>query len=756
MRMFIKQKYFAQCSIFNGIQRISIAGVFFFFVCLQLLPLSAQTAPDAGLTDTPDGETEITAPVPPETIQPEEATEPNTDNPDEQPAEPAPEEPAAPENPPPDFSNTDTDSPVPAETAQPAEEQPQTDTQTNETEPQQQTGEQTQQNDETLQAVPPAVEHIVTYNETHFFKGGVSAVSVHSKQNKIFFAGNDGFITSFRYPDMEADTWQVSPLPIKAIAAHPKQPYIAFYETDGMGIHAVSVWNWNTKEPLYRKKLDETVVSLAWSGGGTYLFVGNTSTSGINVFDEQGNDVSVFVTQPGIVLLAATAETERSVVTYSETGTLLYTGLQKKALPTRFESETKLTDPTILKNYTRFAGYKNNAVFVIDALSGKTLQTYKANEPIFATRISDTIPLWLEKTSAASYCIRQGNKASPDFTCHETITAAAHLGGLIFAGTREGNLYALRQENNLKVSVQSIHAPNFIPIIDVQSFKNKLYALTETAVYTASEGSDSFTLLTNFLSVNFKPNKLTACETGIFLWKYDAKAPVYFYSFEKDKIAPFFKSNEPVLAINTYRTNCLITFKFSGIKLFDSNAKLLFSYKISGIRNAVQINEKTILTAKNAAGELQPIYLINTVTNETLPFPINGIFSYELIKNKTKPQELYCFVISVETAVPQTIVYKIVLNTDKPLESRFKKLLQYNGETLDSFIDSSGAFAITNLGGSLVAVDNRNSQVLSLMRSYAFSTAGTFTSKYFYSLNSDGTLGLYDQVLNFIRIVKLP
>ena len=165
--------------------------------------------------------------------------------------------------------------------------------------------------DENSRTESPEVELRVGYDEMHFFTGGVSAISVHPASNKVFFAGNDGFVTALLYPSMSADTWQVSRYRIKALATHPVLPYIAFYETDDMGVHMVSVWDWNKKEAIYQNKLDEQVVSISWSARGSYLFVGNTSISGVNVFDAQGNEVPIFVVQPGIVLLAATTENER-------------------------------------------------------------------------------------------------------------------------------------------------------------------------------------------------------------------------------------------------------------------------------------------------------------------------------------------------------------------------------------------------------------------------------------------------------------
>lgn len=597
---------------------------------------------------------------------------------------------------------------------------------------------------------------LIGYNETHFFDGGVSAICVHNigqTNDKIYVAGNDGYVTSFTYPDFVADTWQVSRCSIKALAAHPKMPYLAIYVTDGLAKNEVSLWNWNQKEKLFTLKFDSSVVSLSWSAKGTYLFVGNTSTSGINAFDVQGNECDIFLTAPGIVHLAATASSEKSVVTYSETGNLIYTNLKKKTLPIKFETETNLVNLCVLKNYTMFAGYKDNSIFLLDALSGKGVQTYKAKDPVFATRITDSVPIWLEKTNG-KYCIRQGNIKTPDFDFDEKITVAAHLGDVIFVGTQSGNIYTLQQKSDKSILVQKILEPHFLHIKNIQGFGKTLYALTETAIYYKNEASSDFKLLQNLLTTNIQPNKMAVCDTGIFLWETGSKSPIYFYHFELDKLSLFIRPSGNILSLSCYENNCIISIRFFGLQIYDIKTKnLKFKYTVEGIQDATQISTKNILFAKNAFESLQVIFLLNIETGETLPLPIEGIFAYGLSKNIVNQTEVHCFVVNQVDYENQTIMYEIRINPIKPLESTIRKVLGLKGEELESFVVSKEKSIVTNLSTTLLAGSDKKYSELS--RSYSFSKQATFTENYFYALNCDGTISVYDVNLNFLSILKL-
>ena len=262
----------------------------------------------------------------------------------------------------------------------------------------------------------PEQDKLRSAKVVHKFSGGVTEI-MNSGSLPIFFAaGKDGFVTRYSYPKFEPDTWQLSSMPIQKIAVHPKGQLVAVYETNGFSIHQVSLWDWAKKKTLFSKRLSDSVVSLSWSANGTYLFVGNRSTDGITVLDSKGIVQNIYQEAPGIVFLAATASTERSIVTYGESGRLVYTDIAKKKKLKEFRTENKLENPNLIKNFTRIIGYKDNNVYVIDAVTGETVSKHQARYALFASKIQDSVPIWIERTRRKNeWCIRQGDASSSGF-----------------------------------------------------------------------------------------------------------------------------------------------------------------------------------------------------------------------------------------------------------------------------------------------------------------------------------------------------
>lgn len=592
----------------------------------------------------------------------------------------------------------------------------------------------------------------ISYHEQHLFLGGVSAVAVD--KSNVFFAGNDGFVTSYDCTTLLPDTWQLSVYPIKKIAVNPTVPLAAIYETNNIGIHRISVWDWFNKELVFSKDIGSAVLSLSWSGNGTYLFVGNQTTEGIAVFDAYGKEVRPFVTQPGLVMLAATGKTEKSVVTYSATGSLVYTSLTTKKLPTMYTTETNLLQPTLLKNYTAFAGVKDNTVFCIDALSGKVIQNYQANNPIFATTLADKIPVWFEKTDKTSYCIRQGNTKTPAFSLDapDTITCASHLGGAFFIGTDTGALYMLKQMSNKTVNCVSLLNTPFEAVISIRQHNNKLYALTANALYTTDINFEKFSLLAQ-LPVNVHPKKFTVCKQGVFLISQKA-GPVYFYSFTKDKFEIFFKPSQPTTEIQAANDKVVLIEK-NTVQVLKLDGTVIFKRTIQGMQTAMLLDNDIIFIAKNDFDSHIPIMLINIATNETLPFPTAGLFAYGLRQNTSDPNKLTGFIIDGQDDNVHTDLYQFTVDTVQPTASSTKRLLQYEGEKLDADAISRDGFISTTIAdGTLITVSTRGT-AQQRERSYALTKECEYVGKFLCGLNYDGSISLYNSDFELIKILTI-
>lgn len=581
----------------------------------------------------------------------------------------------------------------------------------------------------------------------HKFLGGVTEI-INSGTSSVFFAaGKDGFVSRYSYPKFEPDTWQLSCMPIQKIAVHPQGNLIAVYETDGFSIHQVSLWDWAKKKTVFAKRLSDSVVSLSWSANGTYLFIGNRSTDGITVFDSKGTIQNIYREAPGIVFLAATASTERNIVTYGESGRLVYTDISNKKKIKEFRTENKLENPALIKNFTRIIGYKDNNVYVVDAVTGKTISQHPAGYALFASKIQDSVPIWIERTKRKNeWCIRQGDTSSKGFfvPANSKITAARYIKNQMVIGTQDGSIYVIGLNEDSSVNVETPLTYSVSKIDDITSDSSILYILKDGNIYA----QNSYEEKPIVIAEGFNVNKFTFYNKGFLLWSDTKKGtPISHYSLETNTLKKITVPKETVISISVYKNLFLYVESFNGVTLvnFDTGKKE-FVYNAPGIQNAVQIDDATMLIAKSSIGRTQnPVFLINTATEETSPIAIEGNLAFALEQNASRPNNLVCFLVGSAPST-KTELLNIGLNRKSLIDSSFKPVLSYKEEDVDAFLEASGNDILTNLGNnSLVHYSSSSKQGKKLPRAYGLPKNAIILKKNFVSLNFGDTLSWYDR-----------
>lgn len=581
----------------------------------------------------------------------------------------------------------------------------------------------------------------------HKFTGGVTEIINSGNLPILFAAGKDGFVTRYSYPKFEPDTWQLSSMPIQKIAVHPQGKLIAVYETNGFSIHQVSLWDWAKKKTVFSKRLSDSVVSLSWSASGSLLFIGNRSTDGITVLDTKGIIQNIYQEAPGIVFLAATSASGKNIVTYGESGRLIYTDISNKKKIKEFRTENKLESPNLIKNFTRIIGYKDNNVYVIDAVTGKTVSQYSARYALFASKLQDSVPIWIERTRRKNeWCIRQGDASSKGFYVpgNSKITAARHIKNHMIIGTQDGSIYMLGLNEDSSVKLESPLTYSSAKIDDITDDGTVLYILKEGKIYA----QHSPTVKPSPITEALKANKFTFYNNGFLLWSDLKKgSPVFYYSLDTKTIKKIITPKETIISLSVYKNFFLYVESFSGVSLvnFDTGKKE-FVYNAPGIQSAVQIDDSAMVIAKSAIGRAQsPVFIINTVTEETSPISIEGNLAFSLEQNFSKPNNLVCFLVG-SLPTTKTELLNIGLNRMNLIDSTFKAVLSYKEEDVDAFLEASGTDILTNLGKtSLVHYSSSSNQARRLPRSYGFPKEAIILKKFFVSLNFGDTLSWYDR-----------
>lgn len=575
------------------------------------------------------------------------------------------------------------------------------------------------------------------------FEGGVAAIADSEATQSFFAAGKDGFIACYPYGTLKPEIWQVSVMPIRRIAVHPTKASIAVYETDGFGVHKISLWDWQTKRQLYAKRFASSVLSLSWSAQGTYLFVGTASTEGITVLDVEGNVKKVYPRPPGIVLLAATGPSEKSIVTYGEMGRLVYADIAKQSILTQYDTEDRLENPELIKNYTNIIGYKDGNVVVIKAASGEVQETYPACSALFAGKITDSVPVWIEKgENAKRWYLCQGAKKSAAFTLPYPahITAARHAGESIVIGADDGRLYRLQQDTDAVVTLTELNSDTARPIHDICAKDSGVYMLSDTALYVSRSPSEK----PEPYIQNISAERCTAYGRGFLFWSNVKAAPLY-YAEKGAAPTALYRLREPLNSISVYGNIIAAVQRFSGLILLDGKSgKKLFTYKAAGLQEAVQVDDTFTLIAKSTGGVIrQPLLLINIKTSETIPLPLEGDIAFSLRANEKVKNTFSCFRLKIEDS-EQTDLITITLDPSHPARSSFATALSYNDEDLQASLYDDGEAVLTNLGkNQLVYYDKNSKSIQRLIRDYALSRKALMTDTHIVSLNYDGSLSWF-------------
>ena len=575
---------------------------------------------------------------------------------------------------------------------------------------------------------------------THQFEGGVTAIADSSMTRSFFAAGKDGFITRFSYRTMKPETWQVSTMPIKRIAVHPKKTFIAVYETDGFSIHTISLWDWQTKKQLYAKRFTSSVVSLSWSAQGTYLFIGTASTEGITVLDASGKIKKVYPRPPGIVLLAATGPSEKSIVTYGETGRLVYADIAKKSILTQYETEDRLESPCLIKNYIQIIGSKSGNVVVVKAASGEVLKSYPARSALFAGKITDSLPVWIEKGDARrTWHLCQGDKKSPAFSLPHpaAITAARHVDAAVVIGTDDGRLYRLVQNSDATISLTELNIDTFIQVRDICTKDSKIYLLSGSTLYAAASPADKPEPVIQSVS----GERCTVYGNGFLFWSAEKNAPLY-YAEEGQTPTILYRPRERLNSVSVYNDTIAVVRAFSGLVLLDGKSGApLFTYQAAGLQDAVQVDDTFVLITKSTGGVIrQPLLLIDIRTSETIPLNMEGDIAFSAQANNKVKNTFSCFRLKTEKAA-QTDLMTMKIDTVHPARSSFTAALSYGDENLQASLYDDGYAVLTNLGkNQLSYYDKKRRAIRQLPRDYALSRKALMTDTYIVSVNYDGSL----------------
>ena len=609
-----------------------------------------------------------------------------------------------------------------------------------------------------------AQSHVSTQAHDSAVTGLAVLENSESEQNTVFSVGQDGFIIKWT-EDSLGEHYQVTDLAIKMVARSPNGNDIAIYETDGAATNMVSVWNFKTLTRKCAFTFGTPITSLSYSAKGTYVLCGTASAKGTYFLNTQNNTITSkkLKESTGPVSMVITSSSENSAVAYSPTGSLSYYNIRNGEKKAKFSTEPGLSQVCMFNNNVFLAGYKDGSIYVIQAVTGKTLAKFSVatKEPVIFSSNSyeDLYYIVNEKRQFKMYLIKNdrnkdviapqlirtftGLKNDESLVCAD-ITAS----GTIFAGTNQGNLYKFDNSVAERVDVlQSMSDNMYNHIYDVASAGENFYFLTPSSIVLSSYDNGAVDLKgtnpghTNIISYN---------EAGVILWTKDSRKTVQFFDFTTGTASAIFTPENNLKSLKLYGNYLLSIEGSSTVNRYSIESKTKENlYNGAGIQDALLYNENDLYVAKTSATTpTVPLLYVNTKTKETVPLNLKGNVAYAL---------------SFDSSVAKPEIYGIIIGTDsqnRPLTSVFsynpetkysKHLLEEHSEDPNAICYLSYPVLYTNMGNSRIRSYN-----LMAKRNFEYKRSASLPVKIAKNrtrlvvLNKDGSVSWYNPDMNAV------
>ncbi len=577
-------------------------------------------------------------------------------------------------------------------------------------------------------------------------RGPVLSLAKVPGANVFFSAGKDGFISSHNTNGAD-ETWQISDIPLKIIAVHPNGNLIAAYESDGFSIHRISVWDWSTKKRVYAKRFRDSIISLSWSAHGKYLMIGNTSIEGITVLDgNSGNVQSLFKTAPGIVSLSITGASETSMITFGPSGRIRYTDLSTQNEKASYAGPGDIVGPVLLNNNLNIAGFKDDAVLVLDATSGKALSFYPARIPVMATQENDAQPVWLEKNEADEWILRRGPVSTVGFVIPDksNVTSALGMGDQIILGTDSGMIYSMQGKNDASTvtALLSYVDASSLGIDDIVSDGSRLFLLSNGSVFISSGPGKAPVFAFDGLGAN----RFAVMNNSLICWSTNQTLPVITVSFDGETRTIIYQPKEGVRSLSISGSLIAMIEGNSFATVIDTtSAKVPFSYSGAGLQDALLFSQDRMVVSKSSTlRSPYPLILINTRTGETVPLPVSGELCFG-IRQSANEREINGFLVKANSSSSTSLV-TITLDPQSISSVAVKTEALYADEDLVATVLADGDKLITNLGkNALVEIQTKNGTQTVFERGYSLPLKAAIMDQFLASLNYDGSLTWFDR-----------
>ena len=606
----------------------------------------------------------------------------------------------------------------------------------------------------------------------------VETLAYSENDSYLFSGGADGTLRIWSTTNKEIiRNLQITDNSVISIALHPSKPFVAIIESNTISTYYLSIWNWDTGNRLHRRELKDNPLHLSYSPEGKYLLYTLPQWKSIKLlYGTSGRELSYFEEGFGIVSGATVSKSERTLMSYTASGTISYWDIRTEKEKASFSTVNNLKNIRISPNQLYLFGTKNTSLYMINLINGNIITKKELNS-------IDSIALHPNKENIACLTNKEDSKEillysySKDGFNEIQFTAKdipENTTGMVFANDK---LYLSDKSGSISyfdtislVSYNRIYAEDSLLSISDISFAgeqfsmispNHLITLKSNFFHTLNRiGRETVTIET-FMDKNpinrnarityFSEDKLVVLTDFKFEGKLHIINPRTF-----ENIFTYEEFQSPIQTIATSSDRFAVSTENGSCLIFDPETlRVKTDISVVGLKSMVLIPETNrIIAARSTVNTYQsPLISIDSITGETVPIETNTRYIEHLFYNPDSDY-LYAFglmerngnrnsVISYYTDnsyEKASLLYEFEeQNTDLPIAFDRQNNRIYYSSGLDGIFRIKGSKVSSrynlepNTAQKVIDTDNLIRKIILL-------------DDYIFSLNEDNSISVWNKI----------
>ncbi|MCQ2577790.1 MAG: hypothetical protein MJ176_04585 [Treponema sp.] len=590
-----------------------------------------------------------------------------------------------------------------------------------------------------------AQSHTSTQSHQSTITNIVPFVTPGSSNFDYVTTGEDGFIIKWTEDDF-GEHYQVTDLGIKMAVCSPNGKHVAVYETDGGSTNKVTVWDWQTLTKKFSKTYNDSITTLNYSANGTYLIIGTATTdSAVFVRTSDWKTVDKIKENTSIVNYVHTSASEKTIMMYSPAGSLSYYAMNNGKLKTKFKTIQGLTNVVSFNNDLFLAGLKDDHIYVIYAMDGKSILSIPVSNAVILTSAADDNLYYLEFDGKNIYTLKMldnlpNNKISNPHTVKtfygprtsgQIVTGTRYVDQIVLGG-KDGAVYKTDAEPmSQTVTLKAITDNTYTKIVDSEAIGQDFYFLSSSTIYKSSYDTG---IVETIASVSGETN-ITAYENKLILWSKGTRNKVTVLDLTTKARTDLFTPKGNIQSLKVYGNNIVEIENNSVVNIFNFETKKLREcWTGSGIQDAVLADDGKLYIGKSAhTAPNSALLCVDTQTMETVPLSINANVAYGF---STDGKIIYGIKIEEVSGVDTTFVFSF--NT---VTRSASNILKFADEDPEAFTTLDNGTLFTNIGKNKVYSYNlAQKKRFSYNRSASIPLKVTANGKRVVILNRDGSI----------------